>query len=214
MSTTSEDLEQMVLNIEKITSKFLPNPPSHRQSDDDDFPLKMKDIDQFASMLMNSQFNFTSDKINKSICNIYTKLRDSAFIDNYLYLYFSPSTHVQGIIGGFYRTIYTVLWDIISSKEERIEFIEKIKERVKRVQFLRDIATTNNYRITTSDIARYGDISVLNTSIIKNLDLNMLYVNRGEGDHDSYIYPDGTIIPKLEGGGGGWSNLEDIPNWY
>lgn len=187
----------------ETTSDFTSELPNYKQSDLYEYPYTETDVDTFIDSVMNTSDTIDqNDRLNLS--KIYSNMRDSRFLDNYLYLFFKPTTQFTGITATFLNTLRRVLYDSCATKNQRIEFLDNLEKRIKRIEYLRGYSHDEE-----ADNDRYVDTRLLFEAMLMYMRIYMKYAVADLG-LDCDINENGDVIQRENSDYSAWDDLEEI----
>ena len=166
------------------TSDLKSEKPSTRISEDDEYSFNNKNIDILFDKIIEHEKSMSETEIY-SVYKIYVNLRESKFLDNYMYLYFPNSAEtVFNILNFFVGTLEDMVQLVLDTEEERVIFLNNMKARVLRMRSIRNMLKQRFPEIETDDNERYLNTNELEDGILYEIDVEMINIKEGpESDH-------------------------------
>lgn len=205
------DISSLLSENVKKTSGYPSKRPSVTVSRTEEYKFTGGDIDDLIDRLMEHEGGFDDEEINK-IYTIYVSLRESRFLDNYMYLYFDDNEEksLVGIETLFYSIISDYMRLILDHDEERIEFMEVLEKRVSRIRFVRQVLH-HFPEIRREDNNRYINVTELEESMLDLIDIKKIYVT--EGPESERLVPSAKFWqPEWDDSLGNMDDI-DLPEW-
>jgi len=137
------------------------------------YPFDNIEVDTFIDKLIENK-NKLGDKDIDNLYHLYTNLRESRFLDNYLYLFFEHSPvllNIESLSNLFGDTLESMVGLYLKEFNERIDFLTNMKKRVARVRFIRDILEKKYPDVKIRDDMRYVNVVELEKEMIIEIDL-------------------------------------------
>jgi len=166
------------------TSDLKAEGPSQRISEENEYSFNNEHVDVLFDKIIEHGEDINEDDIPK-VYQIYVNLRESKFLDNYMYLYFPRDAEtVFNIANFFVFTLGDMVQLVLENDEDRILFLNNMKRRVSRLRSIRNMLNKRFPNVEIDDNKRYLDIIELEKNILYELDEEMISVKEGpESDH-------------------------------